>query len=200
MLLLRQLFDVAGGGPETDAFKHLAAAFTVLRSLGSAKTATNSESSRIVQFYSFSSFFFSLFFFFQSNPRGTIVKRSFLSRVILSRSRWRTVPCTERRYIVTFWTRLEWSDPYPTRRIITYFTKCWPACRTRNEVNFNFLLIYISCARLIHTRLASPVKLNLEGYNLKNLRYLQHGDTRQDEAEDAIRFQAWKACLGTWNS
>lgn len=50
MLLLRQLFDVAGGGPETDAFKHLAAAFTVLRSLGSAKTATNSESSRIVRF------------------------------------------------------------------------------------------------------------------------------------------------------
>lgn len=48
MLLLRQLFAVAGGGPETDAFKHLAAAFTVLRSLGSAKTATNSESSRIV--------------------------------------------------------------------------------------------------------------------------------------------------------
>lgn len=44
----------------------------------------------------------------------------------------------------------------------------------------------------------SPVKLNLEGYNLKNLRYLQHGDTRQDEAEDAIRFQAWKACLGTY--
>ena len=48
MLLLRQLFAVAGGGPETDAFKHLAAAFTVLRSLGSAKTVTNSESSRIV--------------------------------------------------------------------------------------------------------------------------------------------------------
>jgi len=48
MVLLRQLFDVAGGGPETDAFKHLASAFTVLRSLGSAKTATNSESSRIV--------------------------------------------------------------------------------------------------------------------------------------------------------
>lgn len=48
MLLLRQLFDVAGGGPETDAFKHLAAAFTVLRSLGSAKTASNCESSRIV--------------------------------------------------------------------------------------------------------------------------------------------------------
>lgn len=48
MLLLRQLFDVAGGGSETDAFKHLAAAFTVLRSLGSAKTAANAQSSRIV--------------------------------------------------------------------------------------------------------------------------------------------------------
>lgn len=51
MLLLRQLFAVAGGGPETDAFKHLAAAFTVLRSLGSAKTAYNSESSRIVSIF-----------------------------------------------------------------------------------------------------------------------------------------------------
>lgn len=50
----------------------------------------------------------------------------------------------------------------------------------------------INCLDLIFA-----VKLNLEGYNLKNLRYLQHGDTRQDEAEDAIRFQAWKACLGT---
>lgn len=50
MLLLRQLFAIAGGGYETDAFKHLAAAFTVLRSLGSAKTAENSESSRIVSF------------------------------------------------------------------------------------------------------------------------------------------------------
>lgn len=46
--------------------------------------------------------------------------------------------------------------------------------------------------------LCSTVKLNLEGYNLKNLRYLQHGDTRQDEAEDAVRFQAWKACLGRY--
>jgi len=51
MVLLRQLFDLAGGGPETDAFKHLAAAFTVLRSLGSAKTAANRESSRIVSFF-----------------------------------------------------------------------------------------------------------------------------------------------------
>lgn len=48
MVLLRRLFDVAGGGPETDAFKHLAAAFSVLRSLGAAATAANSHSSRIV--------------------------------------------------------------------------------------------------------------------------------------------------------
>lgn len=40
------------------------------------------------------------------------------------------------------------------------------------------------------------VKLNLEGYSPTNLRYLQGGDTRQDEKEDAARFQAWKTCLG----
>ena len=50
MMMLRQLFDIAGGGPETDAFKHVAAAFSVLRSLGSAKTAANRESSRIGHF------------------------------------------------------------------------------------------------------------------------------------------------------
>ena len=50
MVLLRQLFDIAGGGPETDAFKHLAAAFSVLRSLGSARTATNRDSSRLGHF------------------------------------------------------------------------------------------------------------------------------------------------------
>ncbi|XP_077491338.1 unconventional myosin-IXb-like dachs isoform X2 [Amblyomma americanum] len=50
MVLLRQLFDVAGGGCETDAFKHLAAAFTVLRSLGCAKTQHNAQSSRIGHF------------------------------------------------------------------------------------------------------------------------------------------------------
>lgn len=50
MVLLRRLFDVAGGGPETDAFKHLAAAFTVLRSLGAAATAANAHASRIGHF------------------------------------------------------------------------------------------------------------------------------------------------------
>ncbi len=49
MVVLRQLFEAAGGaGTETDTFKHLSAAFTVLRSLGTAKTASNRESSRIV--------------------------------------------------------------------------------------------------------------------------------------------------------
>lgn len=40
------------------------------------------------------------------------------------------------------------------------------------------------------------IKLNLEGYSPANLRYLQGGDIRQDEKEDAARFQAWKTCLG----
>lgn len=49
MIVLRQLFESAGGGTETDTFKHLAASFTVLRSLGAAKTTFNRESSRIVR-------------------------------------------------------------------------------------------------------------------------------------------------------
>jgi hypothetical protein len=40
------------------------------------------------------------------------------------------------------------------------------------------------------------VKLHLESYTPLNLSYLQSGDTRQDDVEDAARFQAWKACLG----
>ena len=60
-MIFRQLFDIAGGGPETDAFKHVAAAFSVLRSLGSAKTAANRESSRIVStFYIVLSSFISI--------------------------------------------------------------------------------------------------------------------------------------------
>ncbi|XP_022128945.2 unconventional myosin-IXAa isoform X1 [Pieris rapae] len=50
MVLLRRLFDAAGGGPETDAFKHLAAAFTVLRALGTAATRANAHSTRIGHF------------------------------------------------------------------------------------------------------------------------------------------------------
>jgi dachs protein len=48
MQLLRQLFDIAGGGSETDAFKHLSATLTVLRSLTSAATITNPDCSRVV--------------------------------------------------------------------------------------------------------------------------------------------------------
>ncbi|XP_071966003.1 unconventional myosin-VIIb-like isoform X2 [Antedon mediterranea] len=44
---LRQLFRLAGGGTETDSFKHLTAGFTVLRSLSTAKTKHNSNSSRM---------------------------------------------------------------------------------------------------------------------------------------------------------
>ena len=52
MVLLRHLFTLAEGiSHETsDTFKHMSAAFTVLRSLGTAQTATNRESSRIGNF------------------------------------------------------------------------------------------------------------------------------------------------------
>ncbi|KAG5316103.1 MYO7A protein, partial [Acromyrmex insinuator] len=140
MLLLRQLFDVAGGGPETDAFKHLAAAFTVLRSLGSAKTATNSESSRIGHF---------------------------IEVQVTDGALYRT-------------------------KIHCYFLDQTRVIRPLSDEK-NYHIFYQMLAGLSHDE---RVKLNLEGYNLKNLKYLQHGDTRQDEAEDAIRFQAWKACLG----
>ncbi|XP_051174657.1 unconventional myosin-IXb isoform X1 [Leptopilina boulardi] len=140
MLLLRQLFDVAGGGPETDAFKHLAAAFTVLRSLGSAKTATNSESSRIGHF---------------------------IEVQVTDGALYRT-------------------------KIHCYFLDQTRVIRPLADEK-NYHIFYQMLAGLSHDE---RVKLNLEGYNLKNLRYLQQGDTRQDETEDAVRFQAWKACLG----
>jgi hypothetical protein len=40
-------------------------------------------------------------------------------------------------------------------------------------------------------------RLSLEGYSVDNLRYLNRGDTRCNQAEDARRFANWKACLGT---
>jgi dachs len=39
-------------------------------------------------------------------------------------------------------------------------------------------------------------RLCLDGFNVSNLNYLKYGDIKQDEQEDAARFQAWKACLG----
>ena len=49
MVLLRHLFNIAGGGPGTDVFKHLTASFTVLRSLGSARTCSTREACMIVR-------------------------------------------------------------------------------------------------------------------------------------------------------
>lgn len=63
-----------------------------------------------------------------------------------------------------------------------------------NEKNYH--IFYQMLAGLSQEERA---RLNLEGYSPKNLRYLQNGDTRQDETEDAARFQAWKACLGMLN-
>lgn len=50
MLILRQLFLLAGGGTSSDAFKHLSASITVLRSLGTASTVLNRDSSRVVSY------------------------------------------------------------------------------------------------------------------------------------------------------
>ncbi|XP_058984129.1 unconventional myosin-Ia isoform X2 [Musca domestica] len=140
MLLLRQLFAVAGGGPETDAFKHLAAAFTVLRSLGSAKTTTNSESSRIGQF---------------------------IEVQVTDGALYRT-------------------------KIHCYFLDQTRVIRPLPKEK-NYHIFYQMLAGLSREE---RVKLNLEGYSPMNLRYLQNGDIVQNEQEDAVRFQAWKTCLG----
>lgn len=140
MLLLRQLFAVAGGGPETDAFKHLAAAFTVLRSLGSAKTTTNSESSRIGQF---------------------------IEVQVTDGALYRT-------------------------KIHCYFLDQTRVIRPLpNEKNYHIFYQMLSGLNP-----EERARLNLEGYTTANLKYLQNGDIRQDDQEDAARFQAWKACLG----
>uniref|UniRef100_A0A1A9WFZ4 Myosin motor domain-containing protein n=1 Tax=Glossina brevipalpis TaxID=37001 RepID=A0A1A9WFZ4_9MUSC len=140
MLLLRQLFAVAGGGPETDAFKHLAAAFTVLRSLGSAKTTSNSESSRIGQF---------------------------IEVQVTDGALYRT-------------------------KIHCYFLDQTRVIRPLHKEK-NYHIFYQMLAGLNREE---RIKLNLEGYAPSNLRYLQYGDVNQNEQDDALRFQAWKTCLG----
>ncbi|XP_016979643.1 unconventional myosin-IXb isoform X1 [Drosophila rhopaloa] len=139
MLMLRQLFAIAGGGPETDAFKHLAAAFTVLRSLGSAKTTTNSESSRIGQF---------------------------IEVQVTDGALYRT-------------------------KIHCYFLDQTRVIRPLPKEK-NYHIFYQLLAGLSREE---RQKLHLEGYSPANLRYLR-GDTGQNEQEDAVRFQAWKTCLG----
>ncbi|KAH8378149.1 hypothetical protein KR093_009621, partial [Drosophila rubida] len=139
MLMLRQLFAIAGGGPETDAFKHLAAAFTVLRSLGSAKTTTNSESSRIGQF---------------------------IEVQVTDGALYRT-------------------------KIHCYFLDQTRVIRPLPKEK-NYHIFYQLLAGLNRDE---RQKLHLEGYSPANLRYLR-GDIAQNEQEDAVRFQAWKTCLG----
>nr|XP_027238453.1 unconventional myosin-IXb-like [Penaeus vannamei] len=140
MLLLRQLFDVAGGGPETDAFKHLAAAFTVLRSLGSAKTSSNTESSRIGHF---------------------------IEVQVTDGALYRT-------------------------KIHCYFLDQTRVVRPLPDEK-NYHIFYQMLAGLTQEERA---KLHLDGHSVRTLRYLSEGDVRQDEAEDARRFESWKACLG----
>ncbi|XP_030561790.1 unconventional myosin-X isoform X1 [Drosophila novamexicana] len=139
MLMLRQLFAIAGGGQETDAFKHLAAAFTVLRSLGSAKTTTNSESSRIGQF---------------------------IEVQVTDGALYRT-------------------------KIHCYFLDQTRVIRPLPQEK-NYHIFYQLLAGLNREE---RQKLHLEGYSPANLRYLR-GDITQNEHEDAVRFQAWKTCLG----
>ncbi|CAL4058834.1 unnamed protein product [Meganyctiphanes norvegica] len=140
MLLLRQLFDVAGGGPETDAYKHLAAAFTVLRSFGSAKTTSNSESSRIGHF---------------------------IEVQVTDGALYRT-------------------------KIHCYFLDQTRVVRPLPDEK-NYHIFYQMLAGLTQEERA---KLHLEGHSVRTLRYLNEGDIRQDEADDARRFEAWKANLG----
>lgn len=139
MLLLRHLFDVAGGGPETDSFKHLSAALTVLRSLETAKTASNSESSRIGHFMEVQ-----------------------VSNGALYRTKIRSYFLDQTRIV----------KPLP------------------NEKNYH--IFYQILAGLTKEE---RMNLNLDGYDVHNLKYLSCGDTSLNPVEDALRFEAWKSCL-----
>ncbi|KAJ8969728.1 hypothetical protein NQ317_003327 [Molorchus minor] len=138
--VIEATFCRSRGGPETDAFKHLAAAFTVLRSLGSAKTMTNSESSRIGQFI-------------EVQVTDGALYRTKIHCYFLDQTR-----------VIR---------PLPGEK--------------------NYHIFYQMLAGLSSDERS---KLNLEGHKPSTLRYLQHGDTRQDLTEDSSRFQAWKTCLG----
>ncbi|XP_014665681.1 PREDICTED: uncharacterized protein LOC106807743 [Priapulus caudatus] len=136
MQLLRQLFDIAGGGPETDTFKHLSAAFTVLRSLGNAKTVSNTESSRMGQFI-------------EVHVTDGALYRTKIHCYFIDQS-----------------------------RIVK---------PQRHEKNFH--IFYQMLAGLTQDE---KVKLYLEGFSAHSLRYLSQGDTNQNEAQDAARFDTWK--------
>lgn len=116
-----------GGGIETDAFKHLAAAFTVLRSLGSAKTKSNSESSRIGNFI-------------EVQVTENHIYRTKIHCYFLDQS-----------------------------RVVSPLT---------NEKNYH--IFYQLLAGLNDEE---RTKFRLNGYSISNLKYLNSGDTKQDEAE-----------------
>lgn len=139
MVLLRQLFDIAGGGPETDAFKHVAAAFSVLRSLGSAKTAANRESSRIGHFIEVQ-----------------------VSDGALYRTRLYCYSLDQSRVV----------RPLPTEK--------------------NYHIFYQMMAGLTSEE---RKQLGLDRHTVMELRYLNRGDTRSDEAQEIERFNTWKANL-----
>lgn len=147
MLLLRQLFAVAGGGPETDAFKHLAAAFTVLRSLGSAKTITNSESSRIVSQQHY-----------KMQCLNQTLQGQFIEVQVTDGALYRTkIHCY-------FLDQTRVIRPLPGEK--------------------NYHIFYQMLAGLSAEERS---KLNLDGHKPSTLKYLQHGDVRQDVVEDASR-------------
>lgn len=59
-----------------------------------------------------------------------------------------------------------------------------------NEKNYH--IFYQMLAGLTQEERA---QLNLIGYSVHNLRYLNQGNTKQHETEDSTRFEAWKTCL-----
>lgn len=139
MQLLRRLFEVAGGGAETDAFKHLAAAFTVLRSLGTAATPANNNSTRIGHFI-------------EVQVTDGALYRTKIHCYFLDQTR-----------VV---------HPQPSER--------------------NFHIFYQMLAGLTAEE---RQQLQLEGVTAADLRYLSNGN-RHHDPEDALRFLAWKSCLG----
>ncbi|QQP53082.1 Unconventional myosinIXblike, partial [Caligus rogercresseyi] len=139
MILLRQLFEQANAGQETDTFKHLAASFSVLRSLGMAKTASNRESSRIGHFI-------------EVQISDGALYRTKIHCYFLDQSR-----------VV---------QPLPMEK--------------------NYHIFYQMLAGLSGDERRS---LGLDGLSIRDLNFLNTGDYRQDEAQDAARFEEWKSNL-----
>ncbi|CAK1550870.1 unnamed protein product [Leptosia nina] len=140
MVVLRRLFDAAGGGPETDAFKHLAAAFTVLRSLGTAATLANSHSTRIGHFI-------------EVQVTDGALYRTKIHCYFLDQTRVVRPPAGER----------------------------------------NYHIFYQMLAGLSSDERS---QLHLDKHTAQDFRYLSSSVSRRSESEDAVRFQAWKSCLG----